>query len=240
MTLRELLAHVGEQGLLVFSAILAMPFLIPVSLPFMSTALGLPMLLIGIAVILGRLPWLPARLLDHELPAVTVQHVLGRARRTAERFEHLVKPRLHALTGSTLVNSLHGVTMVIAVLLLMAPLPFVPFANTLPAIAIILALPRHRGARRAAPVPGLLRERSLCRLYRLTAVAGGAGRARPGRRAQRVQGVFRPDFRQLGPGKCTGDSVPATCAAASAPLVYNARQFAAAQSGSAPEVLRWE
>lgn len=138
VTLRELLVHVGEQGLLVFSAILAMPFLIPVSLPFMSTALGTPMLLIGVAVILGRLPWLPERLLDHELPSATVQHVLGRARAAAARVEHLVKPRLLALTGSSLVNSLHGITIVVSVLLLMAPLPFVPLANTLPGIAIIL------------------------------------------------------------------------------------------------------
>jgi hypothetical protein len=138
VTLRELLGYVGEQGLLVFSAILAMPFLIPVSLPFMSTALGLPMLLIGLAVIMGRLPWLPDRLLDHALPSDTVQKVLGQAQRVAERFEHLVKPRLLPLTASALVNSVHGVTMVVAVLLLMAPLPLVPFANTLPAIAIIL------------------------------------------------------------------------------------------------------
>ncbi len=138
VTLRELLGYVGEQGLLVFCAILAMPFLIPVSLPFMSTALGLPMLLIGVAIILGRVPWLPARLIDHELPVETVQRVLGQAQRTAERFEHLVKPRLLALTASTAVNSLHGVTLVVVVLLLMAPLPFVPLANTLPGIAIIL------------------------------------------------------------------------------------------------------
>jgi hypothetical protein len=138
VTLRELLGHVGEQGLLVFSAILAMPFLIPMSLPFMSTVLGLPMLLIGIAVMLGRLPWLPRRLLDRALPSETVQQVLERGRRMALRFEHLVKPRLLALTGSAAVNSVHGVTLVIAVLLLMAPLPFVPLANTLPGIAIIL------------------------------------------------------------------------------------------------------
>lgn len=138
VTLRELLGYVGEQGLLVFSAILAMPFLIPVSLPFMSTALGLPMLLIGMAVIIGRLPWLPDRLLDRALPSDSVQHVLARGQRIAERFEHLVRPRLLGLTGSALVNSVHGATMVVAVLLLMAPLPLVPFANTLPAVAIIL------------------------------------------------------------------------------------------------------
>jgi hypothetical protein len=96
------------------------------------------MLLIGFAVVLGRLPWLPDRLLDHALPSDKLQHVLGRAQKIAERFEHLVKPRLLALTGSTLVNSIHGVTMVVSVLLLMAPLPFVPLANTLPAVAIIL------------------------------------------------------------------------------------------------------
>jgi hypothetical protein len=138
VTLRELLALVGEQGLLVFCAILAMPFLLPVSLPFMSTALGTPMLLIGIAVVMNRVPWLPERLLDHALPTETVLHVLERAGRAAGRFEHLVQPRLLVLTATPAVNSVNGVVLVLAVLLLMAPLPFVPLANTLPGIGIIL------------------------------------------------------------------------------------------------------
>jgi hypothetical protein len=138
VTLRELLGLVGEQGLLVFCAILAMPFLLPVTLPFMSTALGLPMLLIGVAVVLNRVPWLPDRLLDHALPGETVQHVLERAAHAAARVEHLVRPRLLALTATPLVNGLNGVVLVVAVLVLMAPLPLVPLANTLPAIGVIL------------------------------------------------------------------------------------------------------
>ena len=138
VTLRELLGHVGEQGLLVFCAILAMPFLLPVTIPFTSTALGAPMLLIGIAVVLNRVPWLPSRLLDRALPSTTVQHVLERAAHAADRFEHLVRPRLLALTDNALANSIHGVVLVSAVLVLMAPLPLVPFANTLPAIGVIL------------------------------------------------------------------------------------------------------
>jgi hypothetical protein len=138
VTLRELLGLVGEQGLLVFCAILALPFLLPVTLPFMSTALGAPMLLIGIAVVLNRVPWLPDRLIDHALPSETVQHVLERAAHAAGRFEHLVRPRLLALTATPLVNSFNGFVLVIAVLVLMAPLPLVPFANTAPAIGIIL------------------------------------------------------------------------------------------------------
>jgi hypothetical protein len=138
VTLRELLGLVGEQGLLVFCAILAMPFLLPVTLPFMSTALGAPMLLVGIAVVLNRVPWLPDRILDHALPGETVQHVLERAAHAAGRFEHLVRPRLLLFTATPAANSVNGIVLVVAVLVLMAPLPLVPFANTLPAIGVIL------------------------------------------------------------------------------------------------------
>ena len=138
VTLRELLLLVGEQGLLVFCAILAMPFLLPVSLPFMSTALGVPMLLIGYAVTMNRVPWLPDRVLDRALPSETVQHTLERAIRTFDRFEHLVRPRMLGLTATPRVNAVHGVVLVIAVIALMAPLPLIPLANTLPAIGVIL------------------------------------------------------------------------------------------------------
>ena len=57
VSLRELLAALGEQGLLVFCGVLAAPFLLPVTVPGMSTVLGLPMLLIGFA--LGT--WLAVR-----------------------------------------------------------------------------------------------------------------------------------------------------------------------------------
>lgn len=138
VTLRELLVLVGEQGLLVFCAILAMPFLLPVSLPFMSTALGAPMLLIGYAVTMNRVPWLPDRLLDHSLPSATVQHVLERAVKAFDRFEHLVRPRLLVLTATPRVNTVHGIALVIVVIALMAPLPLIPLVNTLPAMGIIL------------------------------------------------------------------------------------------------------
>jgi hypothetical protein len=138
VTLRELLALVGEQGLLVFCALLATPFLLPVSLPFMSTALGLPMLLIGVAVTLNRVPWLPERLLDRTLPAAAVQQTLRRVARWALRIEHLFRPRLPGLSEGPAINVLNGGLLALAALLLMAPLPFVPFGNTLPGVAIIL------------------------------------------------------------------------------------------------------
>lgn len=138
VTLRELLALLGEQGLLVFCGVLAAPFLLPVTVPGMSTVLGLPMLLIGFAVMVSRVPWLPERLLNRALPAATVRNVLQKVRGWAERFEHLVRPRLLGLTGGPAINVVNGVLVIVAVVLMMAPLPLVPFVNSLPALAIIL------------------------------------------------------------------------------------------------------
>lgn len=138
VTPRELLGLVGEQGMLVFCAILAAPFLLPVSLPFMSAVLGPPMFLIGVAVTTNRVPWLPERFLDHTLPSLTVQHLLQRLAGWSERVEHLVRPRLLGLTGSAGINVVNGVALMLSVILLMAPLPFVPLANTLPGVAIML------------------------------------------------------------------------------------------------------
>jgi len=138
VTLRDLVALLGEQGLLVFCGVLAAPFLLPITVPGMSTVLGMPMLLIGFAVMLSRVPWLPERLLNRSLPATTVRSVLGKVHDWAERFEHLVRPRWLGLTGGRAVNALNGALILLAVLLLMAPLPLIPFVNSLPALAVIL------------------------------------------------------------------------------------------------------
>ena len=138
VTLRELLAMLGEQGLLVFCGVLAVPFLLPVTVPAMSTVFAIPMMLIGFAVMFSRVPWLPARLLDRRINAAAVRTVLARARGWALRFEHLVRPRLLALSGGRTINFINGGVLVLGVGLLMAPLVLVPFTNTLPAIAILL------------------------------------------------------------------------------------------------------
>ena len=136
--MRELLALLGEQGLLVFCGVLAAPFLLPVTVPMMSTVLGLPMLLIGFSVMVSRVPWLPERLLNRSLSSATVRGILQKVRGWAERFEHLVRPRMLGLTGGRAINALNGLLVLIAVVLLMAPLPLVPFVNSIPALAIML------------------------------------------------------------------------------------------------------
>ena len=138
ITLRELLMALGEQGMLVFCGVLAAPFLLPVTVPGMSTVLGVPMLLIAFAVMASRVPWLPERLLSRGLSSATVREVLLKVHGWALRTEHLIRPRLLALSDNRRINVVNGAVLMIAVLVLMAPLPLVPLVNTLPAIAIML------------------------------------------------------------------------------------------------------
>ncbi len=138
VTLRELIGIIGEQGLLILCVILAAPNLLPIAPPLMSAALALPLLLIAAAITANRLPWLPDRLLDRELSAPVVQQTIERVSRWAQRIEHLVRPRLLGLSGSPGVNVLNGVMLVLASLLLLAPLPLVPLVGTLPALGIML------------------------------------------------------------------------------------------------------
>lgn len=138
VTVRELLELIGEQGLLLFCTFLAIPFLLPISLPGSSTVLGVLIFLIGIGVMTNTIPWLPNRLLAYEMHSKFVVTVLQKAAAFFRRFEKLIKPRLLALSGNPAINVLNGGMLVIVALLLMAPLPLIPFTNTIPAAAIVL------------------------------------------------------------------------------------------------------
>lgn len=56
LTLGELLDVVGDEGLLLLSMLLTLVFLIPVSIPGVSTLFGAAILLVGCSRLLGRAP----------------------------------------------------------------------------------------------------------------------------------------------------------------------------------------
>jgi len=138
VTLREILLLLGEQGLLVICAVMATPFLLPVTVPMMSVVFGIPMMLIAIGVTLNRTVLLPEWLLNRSLPTDFIHKALDLARRMAAAIEHLVHRRWLTLTASPAINVIHGLALGYSVLLLMAPVPLVPFSNTFPAVAVLL------------------------------------------------------------------------------------------------------
>lgn len=138
LTLRRLLALVGEHGLLFLCALLTIPFLIPVSIPGVSTVFGAAIILVSVGITTNRMPWLPDRLMDKELDAVKLTSILKRGANVVAKVEAYIRPRAQAITGSGFASRVNGLALIFAGVLLMAPLGLVPFSNTLPAFAILL------------------------------------------------------------------------------------------------------
>jgi hypothetical protein len=137
VTLRELLRNIGDHGPLILCAVLTLPFLLPVSIPGVSTVFGLAIILLSIGIVANRKPWLPDRIMDKPLSADRLKGVLTRSLSIVDRVENVVRERAVVITGSSFANRVNGLAILASGILLMFPLGLVPFSNTLPAFAIL-------------------------------------------------------------------------------------------------------
>ena len=94
--------------------------------------------MIGVAVTLNTLPWLPKTLADRRMESAKLRPVLERGVRLLRKIDRFFKPRLSILTNGAVINRLNGLALIAAGVLLMAPLGFIPFSNTLPGVAVLL------------------------------------------------------------------------------------------------------
>ncbi|PWE56814.1 protein exod [Metarhizobium album] len=138
ITLRQLMTAMGEQGFLFLCALLTLPFLIPVSIPGVSTVFGAAIIMISLAIILNRMPWLPARLLNRQIETEKLVPTLRKGADMVSKLDRFVRPRLRFLTMAGLANRLNGAAIMYGGILLMFPLGLIPFSNTLPGVAILL------------------------------------------------------------------------------------------------------
>lgn len=138
ISLRRLFDLMGEQGLLFLCALLTIPFLLPVSIPGLSSVFGPAIILIAAGITANRMPWLPRRLARKEFDAGKLKGTLKRGLSAVARIERFIRPRLKGLTASGMPARINGVALIFSALLLMAPFGIIPFTNTLPAYAILL------------------------------------------------------------------------------------------------------
>jgi hypothetical protein len=138
LTLGELLDVFGDEGLLLLTILLTIVFLIPVSIPGVSTVFGGAILLIGVSRLVGRPLWLPRRLREKALPAAKLRPALTGGMSWVRRLERVSRPhRLAGLVDGRVANLFNNLAFILAALLLMAPFGFVPFSNTLPGVALL-------------------------------------------------------------------------------------------------------
>jgi hypothetical protein len=117
--------------------VLALPFLTPVSLPFVSTPFGAAIALIGLRMSLGQTPGFSQRLLARSLPSRFVPKLFRAGSRVLRALEYFTKPRLASMHNPAFFQRLSGGLIAISGILLLLPLP-IPFTNFLPALTILL------------------------------------------------------------------------------------------------------
>lgn len=138
VTLVEIMDIVGADSLMLLTIFLSLVFLVPVSIPGVSTVFGTGILLIGITRLLSRKLWLPERIGHRKISVEKLRLVLYRALIWFRRLEKISRPhRLNRLVTGMMMDFVNNSSFILAAVLLMAPFGFIPFSNTLPAIALI-------------------------------------------------------------------------------------------------------
>lgn len=116
---------------------LSLPFLTPIPLPFLSTALGSIMVLIGARLALGQRPWLPQKILQHRIEGKNLSRLLHAGSKVLRWLEIFLRPRLAFVHTTWVFHRLTGVLIALSGALLLLPLP-IPFSNILPAATVLL------------------------------------------------------------------------------------------------------
>lgn len=138
VTLVEIMDIVGADSLMLLTIFLSLVFLVPVSIPGVSTVFGTGILLIGITRLFARKLWLPTKIAERKLSSEKLRAGFNRALIWFHRLEKISRPhRLPGLTSEGFMLVLNNLSFILAAILLMAPFGFIPFSNTLPALALI-------------------------------------------------------------------------------------------------------
>jgi hypothetical protein len=138
LTLEEIRSLLGSDGMLLLVILLTVVFLIPVSIPGVSTIFGGTILLIGVSILFGWDLWLPKKFLAKELPASSLKKAFHKGLKWLIKLEKISKPhRAIWITTGKGAHIINGLSIILAAILLMAPFGFIPFSNTFPAIALL-------------------------------------------------------------------------------------------------------
>ena len=137
VSVAELMELAGPQGPAFLTIFFLLPFMQPIPLPGISTALGLIIALLGAGSTLDRAPWIPKRLARVAIETRTIERLCRALETLLARLERLVRPRAKDLLAMHWLRILNGVLWVLHALILSLPLP-IPLSNSLPALVVLL------------------------------------------------------------------------------------------------------
>ena len=135
VTIGDLLVVLGPRGHALFAFIFAIPFVLPVPLPGLSTPFGFIIFFIGIGILVNKAPWLPGRLRRLGVPSKLLHRIDDKAGPKLEKLEHWLRPRWFDFKPGSVCSRSHGLLISLSALLLAMPAP--PGGNVGPAAAIL-------------------------------------------------------------------------------------------------------
>jgi hypothetical protein len=138
LTVSEIINLLGDDGLLLFAALLSIIFLIPLSIPGFSTILGGIIFFIGLSHLLNKSLWIPGNVKTKTLSAEKLRKSLQKGLKWFHFLEKISTPhRLNFLINNKIANKINGFLFLVGTIVLMFPFGLMPFSNTLPALIIL-------------------------------------------------------------------------------------------------------
>lgn len=135
--MNNLLRAVRGRGFPALLAILALPFILPIPVPGLSTPLGLAIGLFGLRLALLQRPLIPRWLLRRRIPLRVMRALVSHGVPIIRRTERWLHPRLLFVPRWPFFRSITGLAIASCGLVLALPLP-IPFSNTVPAVGTLL------------------------------------------------------------------------------------------------------
>ena len=135
ITLKDFLELMGKSGGLITCMILAVPFLIPISIPGTGIVAGLAIFVISVSLIFNKYYLIPNHLMNRKMSKKNLIKVLNATFRLLTHLEKYIKPRLLIMTHKNIMRKINSFLMVFSAMLFMTPLP-IPLTDTLPALCV--------------------------------------------------------------------------------------------------------
>ena len=139
ITLNQLMERTGGRGFYLVIILLSLPFIVPVSIPGVSTVLGLTIAVLSLRLAFGKSARLPRFMGGRRLSPGFREKILGGSIRFLRFVEKGVKPRRTRWLATRWAISANALLMTFMACLLALPFPpFPPFTNALPCYSLIL------------------------------------------------------------------------------------------------------
>ena len=135
VTLKDFLELMGKSRGLITCMVLAVPFLIPISIPGIGIAAGLIIFIISTSLMFDKHYLVPNRVMNYKMSKKSLIILLNTTFRLLTRMEKYIKPCLLIMTKKSVMRKINGSLMIFSAMLFMTPLP-IPLTDTLPALCV--------------------------------------------------------------------------------------------------------